>query len=93
MSKELHYQLNNHQTADIQKYRQNKLSLFTLAERGFVVFSLIFYTNGITYLLNGGSILDSSTSESPITKLLMVGIFGFTIFAIVTWHKKIIRIA
>lgn len=93
MSKELHYQLNNHRTADIQKYRPKKFLLSTFTERGFVVFSLIFFTGGITYLLNGGSIGDSSTSESSISKLLMVGIFGCTIFAIVTWHKKIIRIA
>jgi len=65
---------------------------FRLFEKGFVVFTLIFFTNAITVLLNGG-IAPSGSENDPISKLCLYGIQLVTLFLIVAWHKRIIRTA
>lgn len=62
---------------------------FSLAEKGFAVFSLLFFTNAITVLVNGG-MAPSGSENDAISKVCLYGIQLVTLFLIVTWHKRII---
>ncbi len=63
-----------------------------LLEKGFVVFSLLFFTGAITVLLNGGTAPNASQSDS-ISKVLMYGIQGITGLLLVADYKRVIQTA
>lgn len=66
------------------------MNLFKLIEKGFVVFSLLFFTGAITVLLNGG-IAPSGSQNDPISKVLMLGIQAVTVLLIVADYKRVGR--
>ena len=63
-----------------------------LLEKGFVVFSLLFFTGAITFLLNGGTVPNASQSDS-ISKVLMYGIQALTGLLIVADYKRVMQTA
>jgi O-antigen ligase len=69
-----------------------KLFNFRLIEKVFVVFSLVFFTNAITVLVNGG-MAPSGSENDAISRVFLYLIQLTTLFLIVTWHKRIIRAA
>ncbi len=65
--------------------------LLKLVEKGFVVFSLVFFTGAITTLMNGGAFPNADQSN-PINKALSFKILLVVMLLIVVWHKKVIPV-
>lgn len=64
--------------------------ILRLVEKGFVVFSLLFFTGAITVLLNGGTAPDASQSD-PINKVLLLAIQAVTVLLIVAYYKRVLQ--
>lgn len=66
------------------------MNVLKLIEKGFVVFSLLFFTGAITVLLNGG-VAPSGSQNDPISKVLLLGIQAVTVLLIVVDYKRVAR--
>ncbi len=62
-----------------------------VTEKGFVVFSLVFFTGAITITINGG-VSDLSGIAALLNVALSFGITGVVMFLMVTWWKRFIPI-
>ena len=62
-----------------------------LIEKGFVVFSLVFFTGAITVILNGGT-APSPLQSNLISKIIWYGIQAATIVIVAAYRNRIIRI-
>lgn len=68
------------------------MGILRLVEKGFIIFSLLFFTGAISVLLNGGT-APSATRIDSISKVLLYSIQAVTVVLVVVHHKQVLRTA